>query len=79
MKISDMPTYYCDERFELIYQDGRVWINNETGLIGRFGPKGIDVHADGECLDCKTGTADFNVFANLMFEKHGIDLSHLAG
>lgn len=37
--------------------DGRtVWVNGEEGLLGRLGPRGVDIHATPgsgtHCLDC---------------------------
>lgn len=77
MNISDLPEYYECEEFELIVNDNKVWINNATGLIGRFSPRGIDIHTGGECIACKTGEADFEKFVELMKEHHQIDLSTL--
>jgi hypothetical protein len=69
-----------------IRSDGRtVWINDESGLIGRFGPRGIDIHqtvtnqlASGkECLFCThepTNEKDWDTFVLKMKELYSIDV-----
>lgn len=63
-----------------------VWVNGLAGLLGRFGPYGIDVHQPsiaaqseyGECLYCThepTTRADWNVFVRKMDEHFGIHVS----
>ncbi len=66
-----------------ITSDGKsVWVNGSEGLLGRFGPNGIDVHqpataqlTGGECLHCshaRTTRADWDVFVQKMKEHWGI-------
>ena len=68
------------------HSDGvTVWVNGETGLLGRFGVMGIDVHRPmseqrekGECLHCTHGLvtrADWDVFVAKMKEHFGITVS----
>lgn len=69
-----------------ITSDGNsVWVNGGDGLLGRFGPNGIDVHqpsidaqaAKGECLHCtheRTSRADWEVFTVKMREHFGIKI-----
>jgi hypothetical protein len=49
-----------------------VWINGATSLLGRFGPRGVDVHTDSLCDDCKTGEPDWEHFKAKMLEVHGV-------
>ncbi len=59
-----------------------MWVNGEQGLLGRFGPNGIDVHqpmsvqgVKGECLFCthtKTTRKDWDIFVVKMNEHFGI-------
>lgn len=59
----------------VIETDGRtLWINGPSGLLGRFSPLGIDIHTEGQCVDCKTGTPDFDAFAANLQIVHGIDV-----
>jgi hypothetical protein len=32
------------KRFEILYGDRAVWVNDADGCLGRFGKNGIDVH-----------------------------------
>ncbi len=69
-----------------ITSDGRtVWVNGSDGLLGRFGPNGIDVHQPmsvqvqrgNECLHCtheKTTLDDWHVFVAKMKEHFDIDV-----
>jgi|HubBroStandDraft_2_1064218.scaffolds.fasta_scaffold496597_2 hypothetical protein len=68
-----------------ITSDGKtVWINGPDGLLGRFGPHGIDIHRPlrdqsehGECLHCthvKTSPADWDIFCAKMQEHFGIQV-----
>ena len=45
MRVSDLSEYWCCDRFEVVRRGERVWVNGYTGLMGRFGPRGIDVHS----------------------------------
>ena len=51
-----------------------LWVNGPV-LLGRFSPMGVDVHAEGECVNCKTGEPDFEAFVAAMKRVHGIDVS----
>ena len=54
--------------------DGRtLWVNGPV-MLGRFSPFGIDVHTDGVCSACKTGSVDFAEFVRLMKKHHDIDV-----
>ncbi len=66
-----------------ITSDGvTVWVNGASGLLGRFGRNGIDIHrpaseqqTKGECLFCtheKTTPADWEMFVRGMQTHHGI-------
>jgi hypothetical protein len=84
----DMETHWpespdVEEPLHDITTDGRtVWVNGEGGLLGRFGPRGIDVHrpmgeqsANGECLYCThshTSAADWDTFVAKMAEHFSI-------
>jgi len=65
-----------------IRTDGRtVWINATDGLIGRFSPLGIDVHANPgsheHCLDCRSVKQlvdPWAVFVLSMREHHNVVL-----
>ena len=61
-----------------------VWVNSKNGMcIGRFGPRGVDVHHQAEtqitkglsCLDCthtKPTLKDWHRFQNAMLVHHHI-------
>ncbi len=65
-----------------IQTDGRtLWINGVHGLLGRFAPAGIDVHAepgsDKHCLDCGPhGEKPWERFVAAMKLHHGVDLDY---
>jgi hypothetical protein len=76
MLFSQLPDYYDCDRFELSKCTDRVWINDPTGLIGRFNSTGMDVHVKGQCVTCTAkGKPDFKVFVQQMKAVHGIDLT----
>jgi len=58
--------------------DGRtVWVNgSHGGMIGRFSPRGIDVHGadDVHCLDCRPAPKEnpWRAFAESMLEHHHV-------
>ena len=68
-----------------ICADGRVvWINDATGLIGRFSRNGIDVHVNGQCkgASCvkgpftpKTGAEAWFSFKVKMLELHSVKVA----
>ncbi len=37
------------DTYEVISDGKTIWINDHSGLIGRFSHLGIDVHVDGHC------------------------------
>lgn len=58
-----------------------VWINGESGLIARFGVRGIDIHRpaseqhSGECLYCtheESTARDWDTFVLKVYEHFGI-------
>lgn len=66
-----------------ITSDGvTVWVNGESGLLGRFGVNGIDIHRPAEvqatlgvCLHCThtpSTEADWYVFVAKMEEHYGV-------
>lgn len=61
-----------------IHTDGRtLWINGPNGLLGRLGPRGIDVHAEPgstvHCLDCGPLPAEpWEAFKVSMKKHHGV-------
>ena len=67
-----------------ITTDGKtVWINDATGLIGRFSRLGIDVHVDGQCrgdscvkgpFNSETGPAAWDAFKEKMLALHGVQV-----
>jgi hypothetical protein len=75
MESTELPKYFANDSFEIIQEDARVWINDCTGLIGRYNSRtGIDIHSDGTCNNCKTGASSFDEFAQKMLSIHQIDL-----
>ncbi len=74
----------------IITSDGvTVWINGGTGLLGRFGRAGIDIHRapeeqkiSGECLFCtrveehtqNTTRDDWDLFVAKMLEHYRIEV-----
>lgn len=71
------------EAFFEAFSDGTtVWVNGSDGLIGRFGPRGVDVHADGKCLPntCTSTLArqtveDWRRFRHLLLQYHNVNVS----
>ena len=63
-----------------IMTDGiTVWVNTPEGLIGRLGPRGIDVHAkpgsDVHCLDCRRLPENpWESFVGSMEKHHGVTI-----
>jgi hypothetical protein len=71
--------------FKIIYAERAVWINDETGCLGRFGRLGVDVHRIMEqqmeglpvCLACThepTSLDDWELFKDAMLKYHNVDL-----
>jgi hypothetical protein len=78
MQSTNLPSYFTNDNFEVIQVDGKVWINNRTGLIGRYHPiTGMDIHTDNTCDDCRAGVVDFDAFVTGIMAKHQIDLTKL--
>lgn len=86
VKVSGLVRQVKPPKYEY-HQDGiTVWVNGETGLIGRFGKFGVDVHriskeqrTKGECLACtheETGINEWHFFVRMMLKHYAIDLSH---
>lgn len=69
---------------DITSDDRTVWVNGATGLLGRFGKMGIDIHRplteqqeSGECLFCThepTTAEDWDVFVVKMKELYGVDV-----
>lgn len=67
---------------EIISDGVTVWVNGQTGLLGRFGKTGIDIHrpmeeqsCKGVCLFCTHASvtaSDWPVFVAKMEEHFGI-------
>lgn len=56
-----------------------VWVNGPLAALGRFGPRGIDVHnAEGTgCLHCTHGATtlkDWDTFVEDMKQYHDVDV-----
>jgi len=75
MRMGEMRVLAETDQY-LVESDGRtLWVNSaKNGLIGRFSPRGIDVHTEGVCSACKTGSVSFTDFAQLMRAYHGVDV-----
>ncbi len=65
-----------------IFTDGTtVWVNGCGVCLGRFGPRGVDVHRNAEeqmaglnqCLDCRV-EPDWSGFVASMQEHHGVEV-----
>lgn len=65
-----------------IYTDGTtVWVNGPGVCLGRFGPRGVDVHrnaeeqmaGEGQCLDCRV-EPDWSGFVSSMQIYHQIEV-----
>jgi len=65
-----------------ITTDGKtVWVNGSGVCLGRFGPRGVDVHRRAEeqlaglpqCLDCRP-VPDWEAFVASMKEHHGVEV-----
>ena len=75
-------TEYKKAKIEITSDGITVWINNENGLIGRFGRAGIDIHRcsieqseKGECLYCThtfTVAKDWDTFVVKMKELYDV-------
>lgn len=73
--------------FEVLTDTRTVWVNGADGMnLGRYGPRGVDVHvnfdgqlAGGYCADCFVRTddprADWDRFRESMKRVHDIDVS----
>lgn len=74
--------------YEVLFNDDTVWINgnwhnqatgeDDAGAIARFSKRGIDIHGNNVCLDCKhkfTTPEDWDYFLTQMKEIYGIDVS----
>lgn len=68
-----LTVYECDDY--IVDCDGdTLWINGAQ-MLGRFSPRGSDVHVDGYCCpDTCTPNAYWPHFAEKMAEHHGIDV-----
>ncbi|AXQ69329.1 hypothetical protein HOU02_gp396 [Caulobacter phage CcrBL9] len=76
-----------DEHYDVVVSHDTVWVNDAVGMcIGRFGPRGIDVHATAQdqlegahCLACAKRTADvdqdWSFFVDNMLTHHRIKLT----
>jgi hypothetical protein len=70
--------------YEITTNGATVWVNGATGLLGRFGIHGIDIHRKleeqsekGQCLFCTHETTtghDWMTFVAKMKEFHGIEV-----
>ena len=70
--------------YEITTNGTTVWVNGATGLLGRFGIHGIDIHRKleeqsekGQCLFCTHETTtghDWMTFVAKMKELHGIEV-----
>ena len=67
--------------FEITTDGITVWVNGPGVCIGRFGPRGVDVHRSaeeqmagmGQCLDCRE-EPDWSSFVASMKEHHGVEV-----
>lgn len=57
---------------EVLWDGQTVWVNGIDGLLGRFHPRRMDVHADNKCERCGPGT--WEEFVAAMRELHGVDV-----
>lgn len=65
-----------------IRSDGKtVWVNGPEVCLGRFGPRGVDVHNDAagqmeghQCLDCRQ-EPDWEAFKASMLKYHEVEVS----
>ncbi|UTU07985.1 hypothetical protein CcrC1_gp299 [Caulobacter phage C1] len=76
-----------DQDYDVVVSHDTVWVNDAVGMcIGRFGPRGVDVHANAQdqlegahCLACCKRTAnphgDWGFFVNNMLNHHRIQLT----
>lgn len=75
MNSNEVVEYFANKKIEIRQNGGRVWVNNSSGLIGRYNPdRGIDIHTDSTCNDCRKGAHDFDEFVEGMILHHQIDL-----
>lgn len=64
-----------------IQSDGKtVWVHGIQGTVGRFGPRGIDIHSSdtSKCLLCTHGPTEaqeWNVFVEKMREIYGVEIA----
>lgn len=66
-------------QYQIITTADGIWINHDSGLIGRFSRRGLDIHTlYNTCLDCKskfTTPEDWLFFKNRIMELYSIDLA----
>ena len=76
MEVSSLPDLE-------IHSDGKtVWVNNHHGLLGRLGPRGIDIHEDPSlpnhevhCIDCGPLPPNpWEYFVKAMRKKHNVHI-----
>jgi hypothetical protein len=75
MKSTQLPKHFESDNIEIIQDGGRVWINDHTGLIGRYNSHtGANIYLEGTCDWCEAGESSFDEFAQKMLSIHQIDL-----
>lgn len=68
-----------DVAYEIWTDRRTVWINDPSGLIGRFSKNGIDVHVSGACQgdSCVPGPCDrksWDLFKLKMLQLHSVEV-----
>lgn len=70
-----MSVIYDNGKYQVETNGDTLWINTHT-MLGRFSPRGSDVHVGGECRpDTCTSKPSWHHFVKGMKKHHNIDVS----